>query len=498
MLFADLPEDILRLVFTTHFARDMRTLALLAALSRRLNRITTPILYSHVTLGLDDVDESRKVRRFIMSVFSSPHLAQCVRSLELNTLYWISRPSLSRRREALIARMMAGNILGRPDRLDMFRLITVVRRLPLLDKHKAHWCSELQEFDPSLDSLIALLFVVLPSIEHLECPWSSDASFIWHMLPRTDKRKVDPSPLPLVLRNLTHLKVHSQSPCGNTSEILPFFQMPLLTHFFGSNWGPIRRDGWDGGVEDGVGDLGGDGATASAITHLELRHCKTDLYSLQTIFKQCRSVRTFIFHRDWDPRVHVRLPADSITNALDSLRGTLENITLTFEPGIYIHHEGEIYPLNFSKFSSLLKLHIAAGYIVHDPDDFEIPDSKMYGPESEIDPLHTRLPESLEVLHITGFSTPQQMRLLIEDCHRLLKLRSHFPRLRELHIEAPLDDSYATLGMKALQHEARRADVLLREINNAEMYLDDEDDLLTPSGCDWGMNGEFKWSTKIF
>ncbi|KAL3479952.1 hypothetical protein BJX99DRAFT_55019 [Aspergillus californicus] len=504
MPFADLPEDVLRLVFTTHFAGDIRTLAFLATLSKRLNQITTPILYSHVSLFLEDKDKSRKVRRFIMSVFSRPQLAQCVRSLEINTLFWISHQSLAQRRRELVTRMMTGDILGRPDRLDMFKLMTVVRRLPLLDKHKRHWCSELQEFDPSLDSLIALLFVVLPSIEHLECNWSSDALFIWHMLPRTDRSKLDPSPLPLILRNMTHLKVNSEFPCGDSSEILPFLQMPSLTHLFGSNWGPIRRDGWDDSIEDEVEGLEGDGETESQVLHLELRHCSIDLYSLQAILMRCRSMRTFIFHRDWDPRFNVRLPAFSITRALHPHWNTIKNIALSFEPGIYVHQEGEIYPLNFSQFSALTKLHVAAGYIIHDPEDFDIPDpSEVCDTGNELQhyiniPLHDRLPESLEVLRVTGFSTPQQMRLLIDDCCRLLQRRSQFTRLRELCIEAPFEDPYATFGLKTLQREAHRADVLLRKIDNTELYLGDEDDLLTSAGNDWGMNGEFRWDTKLF
>ncbi|KAL4922294.1 hypothetical protein BDW62DRAFT_207607 [Aspergillus aurantiobrunneus] len=502
MLFADLPEEILLHILTTCFKRDSQTLVLLATLSKRFHRIVTPILYSHVTLSLDDADESRKVRRFIMSVFSHPYLAQCVRSLELNKLSWVSHQSLSRRRKELVARMLTGNILGRPDRLDMFKLITVVRRLPLLDKHKHKWCAELQEVSPSLDSLVALIFVFLPSLEKLESNWSSDAIFIWHLLPQADMKKVDSAPSPLVLRNLTHLKVNSETPCGNSSEILPLFQMPALTHFFGSNWGPIRRDGWDDGVEIQAEDLeGGRGSIASPITHLELRYCNIDLYSLQTILKHCRSVRTFIFHRDWDPRIHVRLSGDSIMQALRPLRKTLENIALSFEPGIYIHQEGEIHPLDFSQFTVLRNLHVAAGYLIHDPADFdnyEVPKSydSENGEQTINTSLHERLPESLEVLRVTGFSTPQQMQYLIDDCCRMIQCRSRLPRLRELSIEAPFDDPGVILDTSTLQQEAHRTDVLFRKINNADQF-NDEYEILTPAGCDWGMSGEFKWNTKL-
>ncbi|KAL2822013.1 hypothetical protein BJX63DRAFT_180274 [Aspergillus granulosus] len=503
MLFADLPEDIIHHIFLAHFSRDGHNLARIATLSKRLNRIATPILYSHVTLDLDRADESRKVRRFIMSVFSSPYLAQCVRSLELNALYWVSSQSLSRRRKELVARMMAGNILGRPDRLDMFKLMAVVRRLPLVDTHKQHWCSELQEVNPSLDALIALVFVFLPELSRLESNWSSDPTFIWHMLSRTD-RKVDSSPSPLILRSLTQLKVNSESPRGNSSEILPFFQMPALTHFFGSNWGPIRRDSWDGRVEDEAGDLESDGATQEApIIHLELRHCSIDLYTLQTFIRWCRSVRTFILHRDWDPRVHVRFPAGLILRALHPLRETLENLALSFEPGIYVHHEGEIYPLDFSQFSALTNLCVAVGYIIHDPEDFDpVEFSNPYDPESEqerfiSDPLHNRLPESLEVLNITGYSTPNQMQFLLDDCCRLLRRRSRFPRLRELSIEAPFDDPNFTFDMSSLQLTALDADVKLRKIDNTGIFSNDAD-RFTPAGRDWGMNGEFKWGTKLF
>ncbi|KAL3482831.1 hypothetical protein BJX62DRAFT_99236 [Aspergillus germanicus] len=501
MLFADLPEDIIHHIFLTHFSGDGDSLARLATLSKRLNRIATPILYSHVTLDLDHADESRKVRRFIMSVFSSPYLAQCVRSLELNAMYWVSHQSLSRRRKELVERMMAGNILGRPDRLDMYKLITVVRRLPLVDTHKHHWCSELQELDPRLDALIALVFVFLPELSRLESNWSSDPTFIWHMLPKTD-RKVDSSPSPLILRNLTQLKVKSESPCGNASEILPFFQMPALTHFFGSNWGPIRRDGWDGGGEDEAGDLEGDGAIQeSPIIHLELRHCSIDLYSLQTFVKRCRSVRTFIFHRDWDPRVHVRLPASSILKALHPLRNTLENITLSFESGIYIHHEGEIHPLDFSQFSALTHLYVAVGYIVHDPEDFdpfEFYDSRSEEERIISNPLHNRLPKSLEVLRIIGHSTRRQMQFLIDDCCRLLHRRTRFPRLRELCIEAPFGEPDFVLDTRALQLKALDADVKLCKIYNTGIHFDDADDIPTPAGVDWGMDGEFRWTTKLF
>ncbi|KAL2857991.1 hypothetical protein BJY01DRAFT_72184 [Aspergillus pseudoustus] len=504
MLFADLPEDIIHHIFLTHFSGDGHSLAGIATLSKRLNRIATPILYSHVTLNLDRADESRKVRRFIMSVFSSPYLAHCVRSLELNALYWVSPQSLSRRRKELVARMMEGNILGRPDRLDMFKLITVVRRLPLVDAHKHHWCSELQEVDPSLDALIALVFVFLPELSRLESNWSSDPTFIWHMLPKTD-RKVDTSPSPLILRNLTQLKVNSESLCGNASEILPFFQMPALTHFFGSNWGPIRRDGWDGGVEDEDGDSEGDGAPQeSPIIHLELRHCSIDLYTLQTFVRRCRSVRTFILHRDWDPRVHVRLPAGFILRALHPLRETLENVALSFERGIYVHHEGEIHPLDFSQFSVLTSLYVAVGYIIHDPEDFDpFEFSNPYDTGSEQErfignPLHNRLPESLKVLRITGHSTQKQMQFLIDDCCRLLQRRSRFPRLRELSIEAPFDDHDLAFDTRALQLKALDAGVQLRKIDITRIYSNDADDIPIPAGCDWGMNGEFKWGTKLF
>ncbi|KAL4785250.1 hypothetical protein BJX76DRAFT_347160 [Aspergillus varians] len=500
MLFADLPEEIVLHLFTTYFERDPQTLVLLATLSKRFHRIATPILYSHVTLCLDDDDESRKVRRFIMSVFSSPYLAQCVRSLELNELSWASHQSLSQRRKELVARMVTGNILGRPDRLDMFKLVTVVRRLPLLDTHKLKWCAELQEVAPSLDSLVALIFVFLPSLEKLESNWSLDPVFIWHLLPQANTKKVDSAPSPLVLRNLTHLKVTSESPCGNSSEILPLFQMPALTHFFGSNWGPIRRDGRDDGVEGQAEDLqGGRGVIASQLTHLELRYCNIDLYSLQTILKHCRSVRTFIFHRDWDPRIHVTLSGLSITRALRPLWETLENISLSFEPGIYIHQEGEIHPLDFSQFSVLTKLYVAAGYLIYDPEDFDYQESLKID-HGEIEEgqemnnsLDNRLPESLEVLHITGFSTPQQMQFLIDDCCRMLQRRSQIPRLKELSIEAPFEDPDTMFDTRALQQEALRADVLFHKVNSTS----DEYEVLTSAGCDWGMNKEFKWSTKL-
>ncbi|KAL4937265.1 hypothetical protein BDV06DRAFT_77560 [Aspergillus oleicola] len=500
MLFAKLPEEILWHIITTYFDRDSQTLVLLATLSKRFHRITTPILYSHVTLALDDVDESRKVRRFIASVHSSPYLAQCVRSLELNELSWVPHKSPPQRRKELVARMMKGNILGRPDRLDMFKLVTMVQRLPLLDKHKYKWCTELQEVAPSLDALIALILVFLPSLERLETNWSMDPVFIRHLLPQADMKKVDSSPSPSVLRNLHHLKVNSQSPCGDSSEILPFFQMPSLTHFFGSNWGPIRGDGWDNGVE--VRSEGDKGTIASSIKHLELRYCNIDLYSLQTILKYCRSVRTFIFHRDWDPRVYVRLSAISITEALRPLWKTLENIVLAFEPGIYIHQEGEIYPLDFSQFSVLANLYVAAGYLIHDPQDIDTHEIlKPYDSENEETvihiALHDRLPESLEVLRITGFSTPQQMQFLIDDCCRMLQRRSRVPRLRELSIEAPFNDPNTFFDTRALQQEARRADVLFRKIDN-KSWLNDELELLTPAECDWGMNGEYRWSTKLF
>jgi hypothetical protein len=61
MLFADLPEELLLYIFATYFDRDSHTLLLIATLNKRFHRIITPILYSHVTLGLDDADESRKV-----------------------------------------------------------------------------------------------------------------------------------------------------------------------------------------------------------------------------------------------------------------------------------------------------------------------------------------------------------------------------------------------------------------------------------------------------
>lgn len=434
-----------------------------------------------------------------MSVFSSPYLAQCVRSLELNELSWVARQSLSRRRRDLVARMMKGDILGRLDRLDMFKLVTVVRRLPLLDAHKSKWCTELQEDFPSLDSLIALAFVFLPSLEKLESNWSMDPVFIWHLLLKADSKKVDSSPSPFVLRNLTHLKVNSESPCGNSSEILPLFQMPALTHFFGSNWGPIRRHGWDDGAETQAEDLdSGRGLVASPLTHLELRSCNVDLYTLQTILKHCRSVRTFIFHRDWDPRIHVRLSGGSLTKALSPLWGTLQNMALSFEPGIYIHQEGEIYPLDFSQFSVLTKLNVDAGYLIHDPEDYE----DCFSPyESESDEertsLQDRLPGSLEVLCITGFSTPPQMQFLIDDCCRMLQRRSRFPRFRELAIEAPFEDSEIVFDTKALQQEALRADVLFRKIDMTD-HENEEYQLLTSEGCDWGMNGEFRWGTKVF
>ncbi|KAL4792016.1 hypothetical protein BDV19DRAFT_281387 [Aspergillus venezuelensis] len=500
MLFAKLPEEILWHIITTYFDRDSQTLALLASLNKRFHRITTPILYSHVTLALDDVDESRKVRRFIASVHSSPYLAQCVRSLELNELSWAPHESLPQRRKELVARMIKGNRLGHPDGLDMFKLVTAVQRLPLLDKHKHKWCTELQEVAPSLDSLVALILVFLPSLERLESNWSLDPVFIRHLLPQADMKKVDSPPSLFVLRNLLHLKVNSQSPCGDSSEILPFFQMFSLTHFFGSNWGPIRRDGRVNGVE--AQSEGDKGPIASPMEHLELRYCNIDLYSLRTILQYCGSVRTFILHRDWDPRIYVRLSAVSIIEALRPLWKTLENIVLSFEPGLYIHQEDEINPLDFSKFSVLANLYVAAGYLIHDPQDFDTHEfSKLYDPENE-EPiiqisLHNRLPESIEVLRITGFSTPQQMQFLIDDCCRMLQRRSRVPRLRELSIEAPFDDPNSFFNTKALQQEALRTDVLFRKIDN-KSWLNDGHELLTPAGCDWGMNGEHKWGTKLF
>ncbi|RDW81176.1 uncharacterized protein DSM5745_04733 [Aspergillus mulundensis] len=436
MLFANLPEELLWHIFTTYFERDSHTLALLATLNKRFHRITTPILYSHVTLSLDNGDESRNVRRFIMSVFSSPYLAQCVRSLELNELSWATHQSLSRRRRELVARMMTGNILGRPDRLDMFKLVTVVRRLPLSDKHKHKWCAELQEVAPSLDALVALILVFLSSLEKLE------------------------------------------SNC---------------------HWGPIRRNVRDDGVKIQATGLES-GRETSSITHLELRYCNIDMHSLQTILKYCRSVRTFIFHRDWDPRFRVRLSGASITEALRPLWETLENVALSFEPCIYLHQEGEIHPLDFSHFSTLTNIYVAAGYLIHDPEDFDIYDfSKTDHFEDEREllnaPLHDRLPESLEVLRITGFSTPQQLEFLIEDCCGMLQHRSRFPRLRELSIEVEFGDVDVGFNMRTLQEEAHRADVVFRKIDITD--FSNHDALPTPAGCDWGMNGEFRWSTKL-
>ncbi|KKK12320.1 hypothetical protein ARAM_001364 [Aspergillus rambellii] len=503
MPFISLPEDIL-LLFIKCLERDTQTLAPLATCCKKLNRITTPILYAHVTLGLDKGDESRKVRRFIKSVFTNPFLAQCVRSLELNALYWISHYLQSLHRKELL-RALGNSIAYRPDKLDIMKLITVVQRLPLPEDHKLRWCIELQEPTPSLDSLIAILFVFLPSIQRLESNWSSDAVFISHILPTTNKKVVDSSPSPHVLANLSHLKVNSECPCGNFAEIIPFFQMPSLSHFFGSNWGPIRRDGWDDGVEDEADPQGyeGDGMVLSPIIHLELRHCSVDLFSLQTILRQCRSVKTFIFHRDWDPRIHIKFSALSIAKALLPLWNKLENIRLSFEPGIYIHDEAEISPLDFSHFSVLTKLYVSAGYIIHDPQDFDPHEfSKASDPGSDDDslnfPLHTRLPRSLEVLRIMGFSTPEQAQFLIDDCCRLLQHHHQFPRLSELCIEARFYDTNSRFDTSALQNEAQRAGVLLRRLDNTEFHLNDKQYIHTPSGFDWGMDGEFEWGIKLY
>jgi hypothetical protein len=197
----------------------------------------------------------------------------------------------------------------------------------------------------------------------------------------------------------------------------------------------------------------------------------------------------------------VRLPASSILKALHPLRNTLENVTLAFDSGIYIHHEGEIHPLDFSQFSALTHLYVAVGYIVHDPEDFD--PFEFYGSRSEEEktisnPLHNRLPKSLEVLRITGHSTRRQMQFLIDDCCRLLHRRARFPRLRELCIEAPFGEPDFVLDTRALQLKALDADVKLRKIYNTGIHFNNADNKPTPAEVDWGMDGEFQWSTKLF
>lgn len=385
------------------------------------------------------------------------------------------------------------------DRIDQGELLTLRRR----------WQSALRVEPPSTDAQLALLLASLPSLTTLKMSTLRETcdGLSLTVLHRLAGRNIPSLEKPL-LGSLTHLRVdygEVDTHASVSRVMLELPTIPTLTHFYGAEHGILEQGEHSGEYkrEDSFPSL----------VYLELKACKTGPRDLATILRRCICLQTFVFEHDWDYHEQGYLSSSEIIQSLSPLRSTLECLWLSFVPPDCDIEDGLLGPVNLVEFQSLKSLHIAAKYLVGEPEEGQevwtnydytalVTNASM--------PLYKRLPKSLEVLHIKDPDRPVEFQLVIEGVRELIRMqqaKSCFSHLREIRLEAPFEGDGSAFGVSIVQQEASGAGIRLRKLDISAGFLQSWIRGGPKPNDEWragkdvegnkGLNGDLEWEDRL-
>lgn len=391
------------------------------------------------------------------------------------------------------------NLTTSAERIDQEELLTLRRR----------WQSALRAESASSDAQLAILLAYLPSLTTLEMSTLRETcdGLSLTILHRLAGGTISSCDKPL-LGSLAHLRVDyadssTYAPVSRVMLELP--TIPTLTHFYGTNYGTLEQGEHSGEYERED--------PFPSLVYLELMACKSGPLDLATILRRCICLQTFVFEHDWDYHDQGYLSSSEIIQALSPLRTTLECLWLSFVPPDCDIEDGLLGPVNLAEFQSLKSLHIAAKYLVGDPEEGQegwtnydytalVTNASM--------PLYKRLPKSLEVLHIKDPDGLDEFELVIEGVRELIRIQqanSCLSHLREIRLEAPFEGDGSAFGVSIVQQEASSAGIRLRKLDISAGFLQSWIRGGPKPNNEWqagidveghkGLNGDLVWEDRL-
>ncbi|KAJ5776639.1 uncharacterized protein N7511_001650 [Penicillium nucicola] len=554
MTFSTLPPEI-KLLIIEKLDGDHLSLGNLSACNKELVNLIAPTQWSHVRLGTEhigteraliettmgikqDVRNYRTLRRFTTTILRFPDVAKKVRSLDLSDLNLLCGAN--------------GHIVTRDQVLpkkwetssdDRRLLRKAFENLSITSTNRQLLNYAFKSKSLRLDTILLALLLSLRFLERLEITLGHGNysgfeneflvdDLVQDVLCGTPNGEVliDSK---AVLEHLTHLKIECRNRfSGDPIRLMRWFQLPSLTHFFGSNWNSHYLEDED--FKSIPTRL------ARSIIHLEFRDCALDAPFLHRLLAGCESLETLIYQRQWswdawdedefepsddqatvhnepynelneaqtgednsideveeeeeqeeeddnddyeereDPNI---LLVSDLTAALEERCNTLKSLELAIAKCIW-HDWEHLYlcPINLAGMKVLTKLHIAAGYLIWSPQK-----ESMYGELGnglqlrlfdtvgmKANPkiaLHDRLPKSLEILSIKNLQNQTELRNLIPAlCTMLRHRQTRLSNLQELRLEAPTEGDPTVFGLQWLQQEADDVGVQLRIIDTSSLF----------------------------
>lgn len=501
-----LPEELLTNIISLA-AHD--ALPNLCLASTTFNRLTTPHLYSSITV---ETVGGVRLLRFAYTIFTSPKHASLVKSLII--------PDDIRVLE--LQRTYDDWPAPRPGFSDLENL--------LKDKCAVYAVNDKQvdemyckvKSGTNGDALLALLLAYLPNVQRLDFSFivgEKHDDFITmlelimnrvksidqlhHPQPDATKQKVSASSTTFLKPVNVMVTGTSDSPPHNPSTMAGFFNLPNLHALYAWRMGDSERDP----AEDVQNTFARLKPRSCHVEYIELRTSKLHKLNLQCLMNATipNKLKTFNYEIGcawaWCNVEHL-----AIMKSLEAHHNTLESLGLSHEdfyPFQYEDSGDKPYSVSFKPFKVLKRLKVAPVYIWgHE----RFTNKDMLTRQDTKEMLYKALPDSIEELWITRAESQISNRdgtivHFIPDC--LLpalelviqeKLQS-FPKLSHLRIEFPLMQ-WESAWLDALGSICRRADangicavVILVKLPN---YSDNYGFCVEVERA-WGWNEDVHW-----
>jgi hypothetical protein len=507
-----LPEELLANVISLTAKEFMPNLCLA---SKTLNRLTTPQLYSNITLGDEDNDgETIAVARFAYTIFSSPDYAPLVNSIIINEWYesqetegedvtfneseWPT--SAKQETEMVLRRKCEECVVGKEEAEKLYQKIKSGR---------------------NEDAILALLLASLTNIRKLDFSFGEGdehPEFVAMLEMLTSQRKSAGDPrLPAINGHETKkassipltafstpvdimVKGTSDKYPSHTDVLAVFFNLPNLRAIYAWRFGDSELNTHEEGNASSRLK-----PRSCPVEYIELRFSKLHTDDLRSLMSATipGKLKTFNYETGgaW---IWVALQHPEIMKTLEPHHDTLESLGLSHESDFYPYEmedpDDKPYPVSFTSFKALKHLKVAPVFIWG--HDFLQNIWKMMSPE-KTEMLWKALPEAIEQLWVTeaeNYSDDAAIKL-IPDCllpalELVVEKKPHtFPKLSELRIQLPLmswdNDWFDTLATLCTTADAKgiQTTVILHQLPT---YFDDDGDNDNVERA-WGWNEDVQW-----
>jgi hypothetical protein len=507
-----LPEELLANIISS---TSPDTLPDLCRTSKTLNRLTTPYLYSDVTLGEEDFADSLALTPFACTIFTAPGIAPLVNSVVVNEWYGWREEEIqadatseeaewpkfgNEEAEKVLKRICAKQTISEAGTEELYKKV---------------------RYDKNMGAILVLLLASLPNVKRMEFSFGEAAGYSDFVsmleLVTARFRSVDHSPINatgyLASKDLSSspsatfttpvdviVKGTSDKYPSNPDVLAAFFNLPNLRAIYA----------WRIGDSEMAEHKEGNACSrlkpkSCPVECIEVRFSKLHTDDLKFLLNAAvpGKLKTFNYEigNCW---AWVTLDQPEIIRSLEPHYETLECLGLSHELGFYPYEiespDDKPFPVSFTPFKALTHLKVAPVFIWGDKGLMEITAAMI--PEKR-EMLWKALPGSLEELWLAqaDHSTSSKDGIafkFVPDCLLpalefvvQMKLQA-FPKLQHLRIEFELrswkSDWFDALVclIKAAGAKGIHSTIIVNEWPD---IVDDDND----GERRWGWNEDVQW-----